>query len=458
MSGEPDGEHPIPPLGNLGHVRGNRRPRRVVHELSCPQGNALRGGRDLLVRLSKLDPSRASDLDALHIRAAGIPTALLLRRVENVTQIDHGVTDLGGNLQPRAVAIIAVPEPAADAARHRFTQCAAYRQFVLIVVGSGEGERKAHFRKIQWSEERGRDELGQKGPPVRARILVYGRCASVETPQERGGDCQQERPRLLPQQCLHFVGAEAQCASQMASQKVQEGVVPVEELLQILGDRLPSLRQLRSHIVWLGVTRQQRSGADPQAPVTESAAEPIDERLSALDLDDVTVVHRQGARRYLGSEEGLIPLVGQPVPPEIGKSNDRQRARAPLPSGPAPALQEGSRVSRRLVLDDQPDVGIVEADLERGRRDDKIGVRIDARILGGGPADPQRSLVQVGTEVVSDLLRKVPGLPHEVTLFFRRKVHGTQGRQDCGTLLSAVLPVLPSLCVSQVVIQAVGDV
>ncbi|CAM5739996.1 hypothetical protein SHIRM173S_06597 [Streptomyces hirsutus] len=48
------------------------------------------------------------------------------------------------------------------------------------------------------------------------------------------------------------------------------------------------------------------------------------------------------------------------------------------------------------MLDDQPDVGIVEADLERGRRDDKIGVRIDARILGGGPADPQRSLVQVG--------------------------------------------------------------
>ncbi|CAM5740002.1 hypothetical protein SHIRM173S_06598 [Streptomyces hirsutus] len=35
---------------------------------------------------------------------------------------------------------------------------------------------------------------------------------------------------------------------------------------------------------------------------------------------------------------------------------------------------------------------------------------------------------------------------------------GMQGRQDCGTLLSAVLPVLPSLCVSQVVIQAVGDV
>ena len=63
---------------------------------------------------------------------------------------------------------------------------------------------------------------------------------------------------------------------------------------------------------------------------------------------------------------------------------------------------------RCLVLQDQPDPGIVVSHFEGRRRDDQVGIVVHSGILGGRPPDPQFARAGLGVEGPPDPLDEIP--------------------------------------------------
>jgi hypothetical protein len=84
----------------------------------------------------------------------------------------------------------------------------------------------------------------------------------------------------------------------------------------------------------------------------------------------------------------IVGLICASITPVIGEHDDRPWSHLLTATRPSFALKERRCGLRRLVLENGANIWIVESDLERRRRDDDFGPRVDSRILGTRAADP----------------------------------------------------------------------
>ncbi|MNS60106.1 hypothetical protein D3C86_1828870 [compost metagenome] len=71
-------------------------------------------------------------------------------------------------------------------------------------------------------------------------------------------------------------------------------------------------------------------------------------------------------------EQMLVGLIEGSIPAIVGQDREHEGAHGAIATGTSLALEERGHASRGLVLDDCADGGVIETDLQGGRRDDDV--------------------------------------------------------------------------------------
>jgi hypothetical protein len=121
------------------------------------------------------------------------------------------------------------------------------------------------------------------------------------------------------------------------------------------------------------------------------------------------------------------------------------------PPGSTFALNECGIIPWRLVLDDGPDIRVVEANLQRASGDDDLRLGINASILTTRPRDREA----VGrTEGMTKTRSQVPDL----AVGIHRGCVSAVAAMPEGGQWSSVTPVVDPLCTADIPVQTVGHI
>src|SRR5690349_19429669 len=97
----------------------------------------------------------------------------------------------------------------------------------------------------------------------------------------------------------------------------------------------------------------------------ELISQPIHHSIGSLNSLNVSVAQWQHQIRQQRIEQLRWIVIHVPISAISGTYHNRPRAHSALPSCTTFALQEGSKISRRLVLNDGSDLSIVIAHFQR---------------------------------------------------------------------------------------------